>query len=272
MEGGSVKRCLYYLVRYVPNVATGQFVNVGLFLYAPQAQFLDCLFTDDFTGVERLHPHADLEFLRQLQAHFEQEIGENEADLEGYLRALHESYSTLIQISEPQRCVADDPEATLSRLLAMHVGTRAAGPAKPDTRMRIKRRLANALEHQGVTDHKAFQKDIPAAQWTGAHDTFRFDFAYRPVYPASDPHLELRVIHAVSLLRNSDLAETLAWEFRKLGEKIPARLVVAHEDIGDTPNALVQSSQAALRDRRVDFVPVASFGEFARWIRWELGM
>jgi hypothetical protein len=81
------------LVRYVPNVATGQFVNVGLFLYSPQAQFLDCLFTDEFAAVERLHPHADLEFLRQLQAHFEQEIGEHEADLARYTGLIRTSSS-----------------------------------------------------------------------------------------------------------------------------------------------------------------------------------
>ena len=267
-----MKRCLYYLVRYVPNVATGQFVNVGLFLYVPHAQFLDCLFTDDFAAVERLHPHADLEFLRQLQTHFEQEIGEHEADLERYLSALHESYSNLIQISEPQPCVADDPEATLSHLLATYVGTRADGPAKPDTRMRIKRRLVQALEHEKVTGHEAFQKDFPAALWTGAHDTFRFDFAYRSVSPATEPHPELRVIQAISLLRDRDLADTLGWEFRQLAAKVPARLIVAHEDIGDPANSRLRLSQAALRGEHVLFVPVASFGELVRWVRWELGM
>lgn len=267
-----MKRCLYYLVRYVPNVATGQFVNVGLFLYSPQAQFLDCLFTDEFAAVECLHPHADVEFLRQLQAHFEQEIGEHEADLERYLRTLHGSYSNLIQLSEPQPCVADDLEATLGHLFTMYVGARAAGPAKPDTRMRIKHRLLDALEHQGVTDQEAFQKDIPAALWTTAHDTFRFDFAYRPAHHATDPPPELRVIHAVSLLRDRDLAETLGWEFRQLAEKVPARLIVAHEDIGDVPNAPVRLSQAALRGKQTLFVPLTSFGEFARWVRWELGM
>ena len=135
---GSLKRCSYSLVRFVPHVATGQFVDVGLFLYSPEAQFLDCLFTNEFAAVEGLHPQADLEFMRQLQTHSQPEIGEHEVDLERYLRTLHGSYSHLIQLSEPQPCAADGLETTLSDALAAYVGVRA-GPAEPDTSMRVKR-------------------------------------------------------------------------------------------------------------------------------------
>jgi hypothetical protein len=81
-----LKDCLYYLVRYVPNLATVQFMNVGVLLYCPHAQFLDCLFTDDLRDTERFDPEADLELLRQLQPYFEQEIKEHENDLAGYIR------------------------------------------------------------------------------------------------------------------------------------------------------------------------------------------
>jgi len=262
----------YYLLRYVPNVATGQFVNVGVFLYWPQVQFLDCLFTDDFSNVQRLHPEADLEFLRELQSHFEQEIGEHEKDLAGYIRKTQESYSGLVQISEPHRCIIDDPQSALSRLLKTYVGRRAAGPPKLDTRMRIKRRLAEALEQRGVLDHKAFHKDVHAAQWTGAGDTFTFDFGYRPVHPAGQLGHGVTLIHALSLLRDNELAETLRSKFDKALDKLPARLVVAHEDIADASNALVRSSQDALRDKHTLLVPLGSFQGLALRVRQELGM
>jgi hypothetical protein len=255
-------------VRYVPNVVTGRFVNVGLFLYCPDAQFLDCLFTDDFRDIQHLHPQADLELLRELQPHFEQEIREQDKDLAGYIREIRESYSNLIQISDPQPCLADDPQATLSQLLETYVGARAAGPPKLDTRMRIKRRLADALERQGVIHDKAFEEDVPAARWTGTADTFTFDFGYTPAHPAP----ELWLIHALSLLRDDDLAETLRSKFDAVLGGHPARLIVAHEDIADPSNAHVRSSQDTLRGRNILLVPLAWFDDIARWVRWELPM
>jgi hypothetical protein len=138
--------------------------------------------------------------------------------------------------------------------------------------MRIKRRLADALEEHGVTDHTAFQRDIPAAQWTGAGETFTFDFGYIPVHSGRSLDGELKLIHALSLLRDGEPAETLRSKFNKVVEALPARLVVAHEDVADPSNALVQSYQSSLRGRHILLLPVASFREFARWVRWELLM
>jgi hypothetical protein len=136
--------------------------------------------------------------------------------------------------------------------------------------MRIKRRLVDALERQGAIDHKALQKDIPAAQWTCAVDTFTFDFGYTPVRPDREPDRELMLIHAISLLRDNDLAETLRSKFDMVLKKRPARLTVAHEDITDPSNALVCSSQSTLRNRYILHVPVARFNECASWVRGEL--
>jgi len=265
-----LKHCLHYLVRYVPNLATGQFVNVGLLLYCPHAQYLDCLFTEDFDAVQRFHPEADLELLRELQPYFEQEIKEHENDLAGYIRGIEESYSNLIQLSDAQPWEAEDLEAALTQLFETYVGAWAGGPPKRDTRMRIKRRLADALERHGVIDHKALERDIPAAQWTGAGDTFTFDFGYTPVRPAPEPDRELRLIHALSLLRDSDLAETLKSKFDTVLEKAPAQLTVAHEDIADPSNALVRSSLSTLRSKHILLVPAGIFDQYARSVREEL--
>jgi hypothetical protein len=108
-----VTDCVYYLVRYVPNPVTGLFTNIGVFLHCPQAEFLGCMFTDDFSDVLRLHPEADLELLQEFQSHFEQQINENKHRLEAYIRGLQDTYSNLIQLSDPQPTAADDCEAKL---------------------------------------------------------------------------------------------------------------------------------------------------------------
>jgi hypothetical protein len=132
--------------------------------------------------------------------------------------------------------------------------------------MRIKQHLADAFERHGLIDHKAFVKDVPAAQWTHAVGAFTFDFGYTAVRPAR----ELRLIHALSLVRDKEVAETLRSRFEAVVERQPARLIVAHEDISNGSNAMVHSSQSVLRDSHILLVAVARFEEFARSIEAEL--
>lgn len=261
-----MKHCIFYILRYVPNLSRPhQFTNLGVFLYCPQVRFLDCAFTNDFRDVLRLHPQADLELLGELQLHFEQEISENEPRLAAYIDQIG-SYSNLIQISDPEPTVADDLEAKLSELFKSYVHPEGGAPRRPDTRMRIKQHLADAFERHGLIDHKAFVKDVPAAQWTHAADEFTFDFGYTAVHPAR----ELRLIHALSLVRDNELAETLRSRFEAVVERQPAHLIVAHEDISNGSNAMVRSSQGILRDSHIRLVAVARFDELARSVEAEL--
>jgi hypothetical protein len=261
-----LKHCIFYILRYVPNLSTPQqFTNLGVFLYCPQARFLDCAFTNDFRDVLRLDPQANLEFLGELQLHFEQEISENELRLVAYINEIG-SYSNLIQISDPEVTEADNLEAKLSELFKSYVHPEGGAPRRIDTRMRIKQHLVAAFERHGLIDHKAFMKDVPAAQWTHAGDGFTFDFGYTAVHAAR----ELRLIHALSLVRDNELAETLRSKFQVVVERQPAQLIVGHEDISDGSNATVPSSQGVLRHSHILFVPVTRFEEFARSVEEEL--
>ena len=101
-EASSLKAWTYFLVRYVPDTAREEFLNLGLFLHNAEEQFLDCLFADDFRRLKRFHPQADCCFLRELQSYFEQQIQEHESNLEGYLQEMQESFSNLIQLTPPR--------------------------------------------------------------------------------------------------------------------------------------------------------------------------
>jgi hypothetical protein len=263
---GRLKHCEFYLIRYVPNVATGQFVNIAVFLHCPQVRFLDCLFTDDFSAVQQFHPEADLEFLRELQPHFEQEISENEKRLPAYIDGIRGSYSDLIQMSDPEPTEADDLEAKLSQLFKSYVHPERGARRRADTRMRIKRRLADALERHGLIGDRRFESDIPSARWDGPSDGFVFDFGYTVPNPAP----EQRLIHALSLLRDHELVETLKMEFNRVRSRLPSLLTVAHEDIDDPSNLMVRSSREVLRDRDILLVPVAQFEHLARSIEAQL--
>jgi hypothetical protein len=272
VEDSELKQCSYFLVRYVPDVEKQEFINIGLFLFCPAEQFLDCLFSDDFRRITRFHAQADTQFLKELQPHFEQQIEEHEADLEGYIREMQQSYSNLIQLSLARTCLTADLSAQLQDLFDRHVGARLTGPTKQDTRMRIKHRMTESLRGCGVLDHKSFEKRIPASQWTGAGDPFVFDFGYKPLEQVGKPNGRLKLIHTLSLQRDDKLAKALMWTFDRVLEKEPSDLTVGHEDNPDPDNPVVRFSQGILQHERVRLVPVSGFHEYAQSIRLELFM
>ena len=270
LNQSELKECRYFLVRYVPDVVKQEFINIGLFLYCPAERFLDCVFTDDWRRVSRFHAHADTEFLRDLQSHFEQRIREHETDLEGFVRELHESYSNLIQLSPLRTCLASDLGAQLQQLFARHVGVAAAAPRKQDTRMRIKQRLSQSLRAAGVLGHPLFEKDIPAAQWTGPGDPFLFDFGYKPPARPGKRNGSSKLIHTLSLEKDATLVEALKWTFDRVLEKAPCYLTVGHEADPDLANPAVRFSQDVLQHRQIRLVPVSGFDAYAQSVRVEL--
>jgi hypothetical protein len=272
VKESELKECSYFLVRYVPDVVKQEFINIGLFLFCPAEQFLDCLFSDDFRRINRFHAQADTQFLRELQPHFEQQIGEHEKDLEGYIREMQQSYSNLIQLSPPRTCLTADLRAQLQDLFQRYVGARLAGPREQDTRMRIKQRMTESLRRSGVFEHKLFEKRIPASQWTAVGDPFVFDFGYKPPAPTGKPNGCLRLIHTLSLQRDEELAKALMWTLDRVLEKERCHLTVGHEDKPDPNNPQVRFSQGVLQHEHIRLVPVSAFDEYAQSIRAELLM
>lgn len=273
MAGESkLRECTYFLVRYVPDAAREEFLNIGVFLHSPAEEFLDCLFTDDLRRIKRFHPQADTELLRELQSHFEQQIKEHESDLSGYIREMQESFSNLIQVTPPRACLAAEPQAEMQDLFARYVGARRAGPPAQDTRMRIKQRLTEALRRTGVLDVKLFERRVPAEQWTEKGDPFCFDFGYRPVLREGKPNGHIRLLHVYSLGRDNELVKALRWTFDKVLQKEVAELTVGHEDLATPTDAVVQSSQNILRHERIHLVPVSGFDAYAESVRSELSV
>ena len=274
-EDSKLKQCSYFLVRYVPDVVKEEFLNVGLLLFCPSEQFMDCQFSENLGAITRFHAHADTEFLKQLQPHFKQQIEEHKNDLSGYILEMQQSYSNLIQLSPPRTCLATDLSAQLQDLFSRYVGARLTAPTEQVARRRIKRRMAESLRRYGVFDHELFEKSIDASRWTGAGDPFVFDYGYRPLEQIGKPNGRLKLIHTLSLQKDNELAKALKLTFMKLLEKEPSHLTVGHEDIEnipDTDHALISFSQSVLQHERIDLLPVARFDEYAHSIRAELLM
>jgi hypothetical protein len=265
-----LKTCSYYLVRYVPMAERGEFLNIGLLLHCAEEQFLDCLFTRDFRRVRRFHPQADLEFLRDLQSHFEQQIQAHEDNLPGLLEEMLQSLSHAIQLAPARPLLTAEPPAELRQLFERLVGTRQAEYPVADTRMRIKQRLIEALRRVHVYDNNQFEKHIPAEPLTHPGDPFHFDFGYRPLMAGGKPNGHLKLIHALSLHRDHELAEVLAITMGYVRLKQPAELTAVIERLPARGDKTAAHSYRVLEDARVSMRPLAELDAFAKSIRDEL--
>jgi hypothetical protein len=267
-----LKPCSFFVVRYVPDLVRDEGLNIGLFLYSPQEEYLDCLFTQDFRRLRTLHPQADLELLRELQGHFEREIKEREGKLEAFLSEMQETYSNLIQLTTPRTCLAVDPQAELQALFERYVGARPEAGARAETRMRVKQKLHAALDRAGALKSKHLERKVPAARWTGEGDPFTFDYGYRPLEVAGRPNGHYRFIHALTLKGDADLAKLLAYTIGKVREKEPADLsaVVDARAARDDETALF--SQRTLEEAEIALVPLAEVDSFAQSVARELAV
>jgi hypothetical protein len=264
------KECSLFLVQYVPDVVRGEFLNIGLFLFSPQENYLGCLFTDDFRRIKRFHPQADLEFLRELQQDFEQQIDEHSDELESYVGWMEQSFSNLVQIAPVRACLLRDPSAEIQDLFNRYVGARIEGPLPVDTRVRIKQRLRLSFVRAGLWGHPEFERNIRAARWTQPKDPFTFDFGYRPRAIAGKPNGHIKFIHSLSLKRDVELAKVLVYTMDHVRRSEPAELtaVVDGRAAGDDEEATL--SQNILVEAGISIQPIALADQYAQSIRHEL--
>jgi len=267
---GSLKICSYYLVRYVPNAEREEFINVGLLLHSAGEQFLDCLFTRDFRRIKRFHPQADVEFLRDLQSHFEQQIQQHEDNLQGFIEEMQQTLSHMIQLAPACPVLAAEPQRQLSQLFERLVGGLQAELPAADTRMRIKQGLAQALRNAHVFDDRRFEKRIPAEPLTHPGDPFHFDFGYRPPIAAGKANGHLKLIHALSLHRDPELASVLSLTLGYLRARQPAELTAVIEGWPAAGDKTASHSHRILWDAEIAMRPLSEVDAFAASIREEL--
>jgi Protein of unknown function (DUF3037) len=254
-------------VRYVPHPEREEFLNIGLLLHNPDEEFLDCLFTDDFRRVKRFHPQADVEFLRELQGYFEQQIQQHEENLPGFLAEMQQSLSHLIQLAPQRPVLAAEPQTQMQLLFARLVGNRRSHPPVADTRMRIKQRFVAALERAQVLRDKRFERHVPAAPLTHPGDPFHFDFGYRPSPGGTKPNGRLKLIHALSLRRDHELASVLSLTIGYVRAHQPAELTAVVERRPAEADLTAGHSYRILLDAGIAVRPLCEVDAFATQIR-----
>ena len=119
----------YCVLRAVPRVERGEFINVGVVLFCREKRYLGVRVGLDVGRLEALAPECDpTEIRTQLEAIVRVAEGAPDA---GPIARLSKSerfhwisspHSTIVQRSEPHTGLTDDPAATLEHLFRELVG------------------------------------------------------------------------------------------------------------------------------------------------------
>jgi hypothetical protein len=125
----------YAVLRAVPRVDRGEFVNIGVILYCQQLELLRAAVAVDEVRLRALDPEVDLEAVRTAAqatvAACRDGVGSarENTGLATRFGMLVAPRSTVVQPSPVHAGVSDDPEQTLVELMRRLVGPTPSRPA-----------------------------------------------------------------------------------------------------------------------------------------------
>ena len=212
-------QCEFSLIRYVPDVAKGEFANIGVLLReAGRSETAEVRFTRNWSRVRCLDPDADVDLLESLEAEMVarlQSEGAMQTDAKPrmtVLATLQDSLSNSVQLTELRGTLADSLPAEMEQLLRLYVE-----PLKPASQRRkvsgrtaIATRMRTEFERAGVW--QLMRKRIAAAQYTQPGDPLKLDCGYRNGL--------VKMFHAVSLESDAEAAKGIAYSAGALREGV----------------------------------------------------
>jgi hypothetical protein len=226
-------QCDFSLVRYVPDPVKNEFVNIGVLLRPHRGEASaepQVRFTRDWSRVRCADPDADVEMLEAMEAEMRRRLPESGPETgpeaspsaKPLLEIIDDSFSHLLQLTEPKGCLAENLAAQMDELMRLYVEPRRE-KARQALRGRtaIVRRMRTAFERARVWD--LMTKRIAAARYTRAGDSLKIDCGYRP-------NGVVKMFHAVSLDADVELAKVLAFSSPALHDGV-ARLEKAELEL-----------------------------------------
>lgn len=176
----------YCTLRYVHDVVSGEFVNVGVVLYAPQARYLSALCRTTYGRLSKVFPGMQGEHFKSLMRYIQGRLEEHGARIVDEL-PLHSLSSVVefaqavlprddssLQWSLPGSGRTEDPSKTLEQLfdrMVMRFEERPATSARSDED--VWRNFKRNLEERRVLQH--FQPKKIAVQ----DDEVEFQYAWK---------------------------------------------------------------------------------------------
>jgi len=206
--------CEFSLIRYVPDVVKGEFVNIGVLLrdVSNGSATPAVRFTGDWSRVRCMDAGADLALLESLEAELIARLADPASLTKPILDVLTETFSNSLQITEPRATMAESIAAELDLLMQLYVeAIKVKRETRRTGRAAIAARMRTEFERAGVWP--LMRKRIAASTYTMPGDPMKLDCGYRP-------NGVIRIFHAVSLQADTEAAKVLAWSAPRLREGI----------------------------------------------------
>ena len=211
------KQCEFLLIRYVPDAVRNEYVNIGVLLReaagAGVASAPMLRMTRDWARVRCVDPEADTEMLEALEGELRARLLAGESgDAKPVLEVMEDSFSNLVQVTEPKGCLAESMIAEIEQLMRVYVeGRKRESTRRQSSRAKIQTAMRTRFEQAGVWE--LMRKRIAASTYTKPGDPLRIDCGYRP-------NGVIRMFHAVSLGGETELAKVLAFSMPAIREGV----------------------------------------------------
>ena len=275
-----LKQCQFFLLRYVPDVVKGEFVNLGVVLLEEGDNgFTDLRFLRDWRRVRGLDPEADIELLESYEAELRRLLQSRAPEVINYrgpmsrrdwlLAQIRDSFSGALEITPMSGVLTESPQAELSLLSQMYLESNLHAQRAQSGRRIIYNAMRDAFEHAGVWQSPAMRKDIAVAPYTRKGDPFKIDCGYRP-------NGVLHLFHAVSLATDVNSAKVLAFSYSEMreglrqAERCTSELTAITEDDLDPHDESVAFALATLQTSNIAIAKLSDMPEIAERARLEL--
>ncbi len=272
VEMAEKRKLEFFLLRYVPDVVKGEFVNFGVVAVGDGpngAEVMDVRFTTDRSRIFCLDPGVDTEALDRIQGVIREEVGLTR-DRALLLRRMEDSFSGVVQISSVMpvltaKTAAEEVEEVARIFLERSKTQRVREPAG---RQKILETMRGEFERAGVL---GLLNAVPAEPYTRTGDPFEFDFGYR--FGG-----EIKLFHAVSMRASVDAAVLLAARYAKIvpvmSEKTQASpfLTAVVDDDLDRGQEAVRFAVGMMEEERIRVAEAREMPGIAETARRELGV
>ena len=227
--------CEFFLLRYVPDVVKGEFVNIGVLLReaagapglrsavssGPGSSRAEVRFTRDWARVRCMDADADVGLLEALEQEIQARLrnGVNPRDPKSVLEVLEDTLSNSVQMTEAKATLAENMATEMEQLMRLYVEPmRVAKVRTKSGRASITGTLRTEFERAGVWS--LMRKRIAAAAYTRPGDPLKIDCGYRVLNAGPSADQIVRMFQAVSLEGDVEAAKVLAFSAPQLQDGV----------------------------------------------------
>jgi hypothetical protein len=219
-----LRQCEFFVLRYLPDVVKGEFVNLGVVLMETGGGadgFTDVRFTRDWRRVRCADPEVDIGLLESYENEFRRLLLSLAAEVINYrgpmsrrewlLEQMQQSFSGALMLSSTSAVLTAAPAAELSALAKRYLESSLRGHRLQGGRRVVYNAMRGAFEQAGVWEF--MRRQIPAAEYTDAGDPLKIDCAYKA-------DQVLHMFHAVSLASEVDSAKVLGYSYVDMRDRL----------------------------------------------------